>query len=64
MVYVFKRHKQTGRKTIIRENETIDTAREICQKENKHNSLYWFEFSVDYEQTRNSNKKVYVEVGD
>lgn len=53
MVYVFKRHKKTGKKDVITENVTIDEAREMCSKENSLSNTYFFEFTEDVEYTKN-----------
>ncbi len=47
MINVFKRHKTSGRKTVISSVETTKEAREICKRENNATSLYWYEFTED-----------------
>ena len=47
-VYVFKRHKKTGRKKIISRMSEYE-ARGFCFDHNKKSSPYWYEWSRDKE---------------
>ena len=51
--YVFKRNKKTKRKTVSREVETIEEARELCKEANLNDLNCWWEFTSDIEYTKN-----------
>ena len=54
MVYVFKRNKKTGRKTIIRTDFIVEDARRLCKIENNNsNNICWYEFSKYREYAEN-----------
>ncbi len=54
MIYIFKRNKKSGHKSIVKKVDSQEEARKICNDENnKSSNPYWYEFSVDIEQTKN-----------
>ena len=55
-IYIFKRHKETGSKTIVQElsNGKDDEARSICLRST--NSEFWFEFTNDIEYAKDKKE--------
>lgn len=52
-VYVFKRNKKTGHKTLMKTVDSEDEAREICKSCNNTSYTEFYEFTSDVEYVKN-----------
>jgi len=53
MIYIFTRNKKTGLKKVVKEIDSVEDARHFCIKENLKNQNVWYEFTGDFEWTKN-----------